>query len=298
MFNVLQVTARGPDGAELWTSSWGPSAVNIHRISRPPYPDFSESPEEIVVTGSGFELHWNKSNGRLVGGTRYGQPLPLPAGPRLIGYRRADRRFESVVPAPTGVGVTASKEEHRVVVTVTSGSPKVTFRWILDLNGDLSLGYDYEVEGEFDVLGIQFDVPPATSKRWFGRGPYRVWRNRMEGGVFDLHEVAFNDATPGETYAYPEFNGYFRDWRWLTLETKAGRVTVENSSSIPFFGLGRPRDGVNGLLELPDAGLSFLHVIPAMRNKFHTTDQLGPQSLTPTVKDGWGGSVVFRFDPP
>ncbi|MES1168351.1 MAG: hypothetical protein ABUL61_04180, partial [Oleiharenicola lentus] len=296
MFNVLQVTAHGPDGAELWTSSWGPSAFGFHRMSRPPAPDFSETPGEIVATGSGFELHWSKSNGRLVAGTLRGRPLPLPAGPQLIGYRRADRRFEPVLPAPAGVVVTARKQVDRVVVTVTTGSPKVSFRWVLDLNGDLSLRYDYEVAGEFDVLGIQFDVPPASAKRWFGRGPYRVWRNRLEGGIFDLHEVAFNDATPGETYAYPEFNGYFRDWRWLSLETAAGRLTIENTG-VPFFGLGKPRDGVNGLLDLPDVGLSFLEVIPAMRNKFHTTDQLGPQSATPTVTGAHQGTLSFHFEP-
>jgi hypothetical protein len=297
MFNVLQVTARGPDGSELWTWSWGPSAFNIHRTSRPPEPDFSETPEEIIVTGSGFELHWNKTNGRLVAGTLRGRPLPLAAGPQLIGYHRVDRKFESVLPASSGVVVTARKEANQVVVTAASESPKVSFRWILDLNGDLSLRYDYEVEGEFDVLGIQFDVPPAAAKRWFGRGPYRVWRNRMEGGIFGLHEVAFNDSTPGETYAYPEFNGYFRDWRWVSLETNAGRLTVESSGLIPFFGLGKPRDGVNGLLDLPDVGLSFLDVVPAMRNKFHTTDQLGPQSLTPTGKRAYQGTLNFHFGP-
>jgi hypothetical protein len=35
-----------------------------------------------------------------------------------------------------------------------------------------------------------------------------------------------------------------------------------------------------------------------MRNKFHTTDQLGPQSATPVVKDSHSGTVIFRFSPP
>jgi len=123
----------------------------------------------------------------------------------------------------------------------------------------------------------------------------------MEGGQFGVHEVAFNNATPGESYAYPEFKGYFRNWDWINLETTAGRLIVEpwvSAEHAPFFGLGKPRDGVDGLLDLPDAGLSFLEIIPAMRNKFHTTDQLGPQSAAPTAKGGYSGAVVLRFSPP
>jgi len=67
---------------------------------------------------------------------------------------------------------------------------------------------------------------------------------------------------------------------------------------IPPSDPGRPRDGVDGLLDLPDVGLGFLDVIPAMRNKFHSTDQLGPQSRPPTVEGGHGRTLVFRFAPP
>jgi hypothetical protein len=179
----------------------------------------------------------------------------------------------------------------------------MSLNWSVNLDGQVRLSYSFAAEGEHDVLGLRFDLPDGVlkSKRWLGPGPYRVWRNRMEGGQHNVHEVAFNDAMPGETYVYPEFKGYFRDWSWLTLETTAGRLIVEPSLSAehaPFFGLGKPRDGVNGLLDLPDVGLSFLEIIPAMRNKFHTTDQLGPQSLTPIAKGGYSGAVVFRFSPP
>lgn len=297
IFNALQVTARDPAGAELWTWSWGPSAFTYHRAGRPPAPDFEETSTEIIVTGAGLELRWSRTTGLITAATFRGRRLPLQSGPRLIGYRRVDRRFESVLPTPAGVATAAHREGDQVVVTMTSEFPKASFRWTLAATGDLVLTYDYVVDGEFDLFGIQFDLVPDSllSKRWFGRGPYRVWRNRMEGGRFDLHEVAFNDATPGETYAYPEFNGYFRDWRWLSLATKAGRMVIEQWSGIPFFGLGKPRDGVDGLLDLPDVGLSFLEVIPAMRNKFYSTDQLGPQSRTPTVKGGRARTLVFRF---
>lgn len=208
-----------------------------------------------------------------------GTPVVAPAWlgePEVFVLRREDRRY---VPA--------------------GGVRDTAFRWTLLADGALRLDYEFVYDGPADVLGIRFPVTEARlrAKRWLGRGPYRVWQNRLEGGVIGIHATPFNEAIPGESYAYPEFQGCFRDWRWLELTTPEGVLTVENLSNMPFFAVGRPRDGVNGLLALPDFGLSFLEFIPAMRNKFHTTDQLGPQSATPTAKGRHSGAVVFRFGP-
>ena len=134
-----------------------------------------------------------------------------------------------------------------------------------------------------------------TGKRWLGRGPYRVYRNRLEGGLLDLHEVAYNDPIPGQSFDYPEFKGYFRDWQWLELELEGITLTVENGSHIPFFGLFGPRDGEPPMLAFPDTGLAFLDVIPAHGTKFDMPDQLGPQSRTPAVSGVKQGSLVLRL---
>jgi hypothetical protein len=194
----------------------------------------------------------------------------------LIAFRRDDRKF--------------------VPVDVAADSLKTEWRNLS--NGTWRLDYSYALDGEFDIAGVRL-LPAGTefkAKQWLGRGPYRVWQNRMEGGVIDMHSLAWNDSTPGETFEYPEFTGYFRDWRWLSIETAEQRMTVENVSGVPFHGIGKPRDGVNGLLELPDVGLAFLDVIPAMRNKFHTTAQLGPQSLPRKISGTRSGILVVRFE--
>lgn len=209
-----------------------------------------------------------------------GTPAAAPAWlgePEVFVLRREDRRY---VPA--------------------AGVPAPGFRWTQLADGALRLDYEFAYDGPADVLGVRFPVAEARmqAKRWLGRGPYRVWQNRLEGAAIGVHATAFNDAIPGESYAYPEFQGCFRDWRWLELTTPEGRLHVQNLSGVPFFAVGRPRDGVNGLLEVPDFGLALLEVIPAMRNKFHTTDQLGPQSLTRTVAGVHRGSLLFRLTPP
>ncbi|AOS44218.1 Beta-galactosidase [Lacunisphaera limnophila] len=197
--------------------------------------------------------------------------------PTVLALRRQDRRFEPVPAATNPV-----------------------FRWTRQPDGALRLDYEFTYDGPADVLGIRFPVAEARlqAKRWLGHGPYRVWQNRLEGGWLGVHAMAFNDATPGESWAYPEFKGCFRDWRWLSLLTPEGWLQVTNLSGVPFFGLGRPRDGVNGLYAMPDLGLSFLEVIPAMRNKFHSPEQLGPQSRTREVAGIHRGSLLFRLDRP
>ncbi len=117
----------------------------------------------------------------------------------------------------------------------------------------------------------------------------------MEGTRLDVWETAYNDSTPGETWIYPEFKGYFRDWRWATLDTADGRMTISIETPDSFLGLFKPKDGVNGLLDLPDIGIAFLDVIPAMRNKFHTTDEIGPQSKPKQVSGTKRGTLYFRF---
>lgn len=218
---------------------------------------------------------------------------PRPAEPTATGESAA---------APAWLGepeVVALRRDDRRYVPASPVSGPV-FHWTREADGALRLDYEFTYTGPADVLGIRFPVAEARmqAKRWLGRGPYRVWQNRLEGGWLGVHSSGFNDSTPGDTPAYPEFKGCFRDWRWLTLITPEGLLQVENLSDVPFFGLGKPRDGVNGLLDLPDFGLSFLEVIPAMRNKFHTTEQLGPQSATREVSGVHRGSLLFRLTQP
>ncbi len=289
---------------EVWARSTGVPAESLPPDPVKETPRVEETDDALIVQALASRFTFSKATGRLIAATVDGRDWSFLTGPALLGLKRQDRSFVPVGPEPTLLSVkhALSTFYGTAGITATYENPRMALHWFVDLKGKVTLHYEMNVQGELDVLGIRFDLPDRVlkSKRWVGQGPYRVWRNRMEGGQYGVHEVAFNDATPGESYVYPEFKGYFRDWEWITLETEAGRLTVshENSEASPFFGLGKPRDGVDGLLNLPDVGLSFLEVIPAMRNKFHTTDQLGPQSATPVVKDSHSGTVVFRFTAP
>jgi len=126
-------------------------------------------------------------------------------------------------------------------------------------------------------------------------GPYRVWQNRLKGTMLEVFENEYNDSTPGERWNYPEFTGYFRDLHWARFETSAGPLTISTSEPRPYLGLFKPKDGVNGLLDFPDVGIAILDVIPAMRNKFHTTDEIGPQSKAKEVSGVVKRSIELSF---
>ena len=290
---TFELTASDSNGRDLWT--WTVSDA------QPPAATKSAARTTIkaeagVVQSPPYELRFDTTTGRVAEIRKDGRPFALRDGPRLVAYKRNGRSFQDVAGtsrlrrldlAPSG----------NVIATATYDGPLRKVTWTR--NGDaLNLSYEIQYEQPIDALGIRFDFPEpnVTSKRWVGKGPYHVWQNRREGGVFGFHETAYNDPIPGETYAYPEFKGYFDAWRWLTLSTASERVTVENIGAVPFFGLYQPKGGVNPVLELPDVGWSFLHVIPAIGTKFDLPDKMGPQSQTRTLRGVQRGELRLDFE--
>lgn len=302
--DALHLAAFDPDERELWTWSW-PLAEPSREAERPREP-LGAAPAVVSKVSDGSDLvaevgelalRFDRATGRLRG-VRVGErEIALSGGPRLLAWRRDGRRFEEVGVESPLVDLTASATPEGAVVTATFEGALREARWTIAAGGTVELEYAYRFHGAVDVLGVGFDYPEerVKAKRWLGRGPYRVYRNRLEGGVLDVWETAYNDPVPGETYAYPGFKGYFTDWGWLTLETTDGDLTIENLSSVPFFGLYRPRMGRDGLLDLPDVGLALLEVVPAQRTKFLSPERLGPQSATPLVGGEKRGRVAFRF---
>lgn len=289
---LFELTAFDSKGHDLWTwtiSDTQQATATAKSAVR------ALSKDQGVVQSPPYELRFDTSTGRLAEIRKNGRSFALRDGPRLIAYKRNARTFEDV--AKPGRLRRLDLAKGDVLATATYDGPLRKVTWTR--SGDaLNLSYEIQYEQPVDVLGVRFDFPEneVTSKRWVGKGPYRVWQNRREGGMFGFHETTYNDAIPGETYAYPEFKGYFDAWRWLTLATSSEHVTVENIGAVPHFGLFQPRGGVNPVLELPDVGFSFLHVIPAMGTKFELPDKMGPQSQPRTLRGVQKGEVRFDFE--
>jgi hypothetical protein len=297
--DALHVTARGQNGESLWTwSARIAQTVVSKRALAGRVPTVREVGDLLVVSGAAGDMQFFKGTNDVISWKRGASEAQFRGGPVLYAFTRRGRSYMPRTAEPQrAVSLTARTTGGEVVVEARYEGALRRIRWTFDRTDAVRMDYEFAFDGDVDVLGVGFATPGAgiVSKRWVGHGPYRAYRNRLEGTTFDLHEVAYNDPVPGQSFIYPEFKGYFRDWRWLELETDRGTLTVENASSIPFFGINCPRDGEPPMQQFPETGLAFLHVIPAIGNKFDTPDQLGPQSKTPTVSGPKRGSVILRL---
>jgi len=151
-------------------------------------------------------------------------------------------------------------------------------------------------------MGICFDYPEdkVTHKSWVGRGPYRVWQNRLEGPQFGYWQTDYNDPIPGESWIYPEFKGYFAGVQWMQLKTSEGIIGLSPSDVLQhpiYVGVFTPRDGRDHILyDLPQTGIALLEHIPAVRNKVNTTDLNGPSAQPHFVKGKHTFSALLHFE--
>ena len=299
--DVLYITATDPSGREIWTWSKSLKKPELPTISVSKAPKLIESENSLSVSNGKVELTFSKNTGILMKVTNAGREMAIARGPKVFAFKRKDRRYEPAARADGLYSGSTRREGDAVVITAGSSSHLKEIRWRIfsDSNSELvaNLEYEYAFDGVVDVLGIGFETSETSlrSMSWLGMGPYRVWQNRLQGTRLDIWENAYNDSTPGESWLFPEFKGYFGPIRWARFETADGPFTIATANEHSYLGLLKPKDGVNGLLDLPDVGISILDVIPAMRNKFHTTDEIGPQSKAREVSGSVKGSIQLRF---
>jgi hypothetical protein len=255
----------------------------------------------MTVSSGGYSLTF-ANDGALTRLRRGEFEIPL-AGPTLMAWLRDGRGFKPLPAMQSQVRklTLAPAHEKGVLARIEFGSGglrSLTWRMAGD---ELRLAYELEYHGEVDIFGIRFTHPEAAvrAKQWTGEGPFPVWKNRRQGNEYGLYELLNPHPVPGETRAYPEFAGFFGAWRWLTMypETPLARVVFRNLSDIPFYGLHRPDSGKQPVIELPDLGWSFLHVIPPIGTKFDLPETLGPQSQRTTIDAVQRGEIGLRILP-
>ncbi|MEJ2649106.1 MAG: glycoside hydrolase family 2 TIM barrel-domain containing protein [Sedimentisphaerales bacterium] len=292
--DVLYLTAIDPFGKEIWTWSW-----NISKNSEnfPKYIETStnkaseaelvETDSEIQVQAGQLFLNFDKTNGQLTNVIIDGKETGF-SGPHLIGGQASF------------ANINCSLEGDNIRVNVQYKGDMNYARWTLFPTGWIELDYEIELEGQFDLFGVNFDYPEnkMQAMHWLGRGSYRVWKNRMTGGVLGIYSNKYKNNIPGKTWDYPEFKGYYRDWKWVLFETQDSDITIVNGTDDLFLGVYRPNNGefaVNTMLNIPDSSIAFLHGIPAIGTKFLKPEQLGPRSQKNLASGKYNGTVFLCF---
>jgi hypothetical protein len=289
--DVLLVTAIGPDGGELFTWSQpirGPQAYREVRFEAGKGKVSATEQDGILTLATGpVAARFDLANGRLVSLRRGGHLSALTNGPRWVPELEAAAEIQ--------VSHEAVDAGH--VVHARQGGN--SFRWMLHPSGWLELEWQMDAAGSFDHAGITFDHPESETlgKHWIGRGPHRVWRNRMQGPAFGAFSGFFNDPIPGRTWAEPEFKGCFADMHRLDLVTRGGSLEFLTDTCNLFARIHTPQPGhepKRARAAFPEGVLSFLHIIPAIGTKFRSMDQLGPQSSPPEIQSILSGRVFFH----
>jgi hypothetical protein len=311
---AVYFTAKNSAGQNLWTWSWPvgaiPTSTPLTDASSPVRAATAkiatqEADGQLVVNAGALELRFDKSSGHLTTVNSGGKTIPFGNGPRFVAYthnaasRARPITYRDVAGTNTLTGLTSRADGNDLIVEANYAGAFKQASWRISPDGRVKLNYTYSYDGAVDLLGLNFDFPEADMKgiTWMGYGPYHVWQNRLQGTRLDVWQNAYNNTVPSVIYSpTPEFKGYFRNWRWATFDTSDGKFTVSTTADESYLGIYHPNDGpVGPLLALPQTGLTFLDVIPAMRDKFLTQERMGPQSAEKIVSGEHKGEVSFDF---
>ncbi|MDB5029831.1 MAG: glycoside hydrolase family 2, partial [Mucilaginibacter sp.] len=168
----------------------------------------------------------------------------------------------------------------------------------------VKLEYTYTQTGDADYMGITFNYPEEkiTGMKWLGRGPYRVWKNRLRGQLFGVWHKAYNNAITGETWGYPEFKGYHAEVSWAVIENKESPFIVYTNNKNMYLQMLRPAREKDALKDnnveppFPDGNIGFLNGISAIGTKFQPARVMGPQSQkNKNTGEPINGTLWFKF---
>ncbi len=282
--DVFHFTALDPNGYELYSWSWPvlqpeEIAAEFLKESQTANPEvlILEKSDAVVASASGIEISFSKKDGKLLSVKNRKGNISFTGGPAPVG-------IEAKV---TGTSWEKDSEGNFVFEITSEGYPEKTV-WRLEKGGLLYLeASQLKSAKNIDFVGISFDYPEKNCKAvtWMGRGPYRVWKNRLKGSNIGVWEKEYNNTITGESFnnlVYPEFKGYHGDLFWATLETTESDFTIISETPNLFFRLftpAKPQFVSGGTYPpFPEGDISFLYDIPAIGTKFKQADQLGPKS--------------------
>ena len=282
-YDVLYVSAFDKNKQELYTKSWPISL-----------------PEDIVQ-----EVILSKSDGQTVNVTSENLLLIIKAGRIEYTIGKNDGILKKVtnelgdIPFNNGPILSAgevvfdslsSKMDGDTLLLTFSFDPKKSrmkeFIWTIYPSGIAKLKLLYVPEKydvDFDYMGVNFSYPEELVKgvKWMGNGPYRVWKNRMQGVELGIHQKDYNNTITGVSpIAYPEFKGYHSELYWAKIQSKEQSFTVATSTEDVFLRLYTPAQPKK-IYErtappFPDGDISFMQAIPAIGTKSNDSWNMGP----------------------
>ncbi|WP_187262670.1 glycoside hydrolase family 2 protein [Pontibacter beigongshangensis] len=280
-YDLLLLSAYDPAKQLIYTWSWNVRSneamlADIVDLSDKNAVTATETDSTIILTGGEIGISFNKKTGQIAQLTNTkSMGLLFGNGPVMVAGKAAMANMKHY-----------KDGDGHVVEVNYAGDLKYT-RWKMHGSGWLSLDYEYSLNGEYPFTGISFTYPDnfVISAKWLGKGPYRVWKNRLQGVTHSVWENYYNDTHTGSApWNYPEFKGYFAEVTWMEFNTVQGKFLVASKEKdlfvrrLDFHGLS----GVKPHPELPVGNISFLDNIPALGTKLALNISPNTRNLGPT----------------
>jgi hypothetical protein len=300
---ALVLKAFDPSGAEIYSWTWKIKRNEtllkdiVKRDSAATIDDATETDSTFSMKANGITVVLSKKNGLLTQlANDYSAKLSFGNGPLLV----------------TGKNIFKSMARYREpnaqgVKALFDGDLKY-IQWKMLTSGWLEMKYEYQLNGEHPFTGVTFSYPEnfMLGVKWLGKGPYRVWKNRMQGVTYNVWEKRYNVTHTGNSpWEYPEFKGYYADVTWMEFNTVEGKFTVAAQEDnlfvrlFDFYALSGKRPHP----DLPPGNISFLDHIPPTGTKLalninQNTKALGPASEPNQVNATVTRTLYFYFGTP
>ncbi|HEY4414375.1 MAG TPA: glycoside hydrolase family 2 TIM barrel-domain containing protein [Verrucomicrobiae bacterium] len=259
---ALAVTARNPQGQELWT--W------VYPLR--PQNQFTPAGSPVVSTVVG---------NKLVLKNRDTEADIESATGKLLGIKVDGKMFS----------LTSEVISHAKWTMLNSGWLKLDYAVDpTEATNVIGAAFNYP-EAKMLKKSWLGDGPYRVWRNRLKGEIFGVWET-----AYNTTETGFKD------WLYPEFAGYFANVRWLKLTTTEGTLTLMVPGEKSFVRVGTPQfppAKLSGktMLDFPPGNLAVLRDIPAIGTKFHTAAQLGPQSVNPLINSPYQDTIYLRFEP-
>lgn len=267
--------------------------------------------KEIVLKSEKVSVTFDAATGMILRVLSGNTEIPLTNGPVAVGMK--------MLYQPASSYVRQDSEEAVFCARYKGGTDSIV--WRLTSQGLLYMdavllnrasgggGFDDAfMDTEVYNLGLTFSYPERICKgmKWLGRGPYRVWKNRIPGTNYGIWHKDYNNTVTGESYdnlVYPEFKGYHANMYWATFESDTAPFTVYSRTDGIFYRVFTPEEPKGSakrtMPEFPEGDISFLLDIPAICS-FKPIEQQGPNSQPGNIRikkgdEGLRLNLMFDF---
>ncbi|NDV63647.1 glycoside hydrolase family 2 TIM barrel-domain containing protein [Bacteroides sp. 224] len=299
--DILEIKARDRHNKEICTWTWPIhyakeyTQQQLAGIPQSGKASVKQEGNHVMLSSGEITVTFNTTDGLITQVNNQSGIVSIANGPIPVGMKARIKNVQF------------RQEGDNAVFTAYYHGGVDSIRWTMTPAGLLQMyavtlnksgrgtGFDEAVfEDNITNFGFTFSYPEekVKSMSWLGRGPYRVWKNRLRGANFGVWDKEYNNTITGadfENLVYPEFKGYHGNMYWSTLHTTESPLSFYSASDGVYLRVFTPEEPKDNYTDwsanpkFPEGDISFLYEIPGIRC-FKPISQQGPKSQPSNIR--------------